>query len=463
MAAERRIFFETAHLSYLNVFNFEPKKRQSQESAQKILQENNIILSVNDEIVADFKTAQDFLFASHIHRNILRFNILGFSIKFPACCTSSVNDELEVSAILSIYNELKLASLLFSINLTNTDVDTIIYISQLFSGRQDRYPANLPGYIFCKDYLFDIHGIIKNYICVLKNVFRCINNDDHLSFSRCLELHDIVDDKIGRPGEIVRNCPRQFYGLLTNDEAWEFVPDKVAEEKTGKFWRTRNFLNVLAFDRCVLLVNFYRSKRFIEYERAQKHINRKFGQLPNKYFQFFPKIGGLNHGPLLLLELSTIQHCFLDRLVYRVGKRPRKNIRKHLNDRKELLQAINKIKLIKIKEISILGKQIEESMALTDRLADLSTMLEETERALMIKYTQRINFLVIILTALATMLAFANFICAKPILSIVKPYYEQVIGKERKGETQHVTGVTTGIGDSNNEDITNSPTNKVKP
>ena len=381
------------------------------KKVHEILKKHHIDSCWEGKLKDDYEIAEKFLLPKNFHSELLRISLGEFKIKGYPFIKLSNTEYLPVQLIFTIYPNLKLASLLCSINVFNSNVDDVVFISQIFSGNRHLFQAILPDYICLNSQLICSHDIIAAYVKLLRDAFSARYVDAPFFFSRCIEVCEIAKPKIESPEKILSNYPPQLYGLMTSDEGWRFVPKDVATEKQEKKWRTRNFLYVLSFHRCVLLLNLHESKRHIDYVNKQKETMHKYGQLADKYFTFSPEIGGLNHGPLLLLEFTSIQHSYLDILSERLTLYQKRTIKQCLKSREELLEAIGKLSWMKIREISILGQLIEESMLVTNRMESLKSMLEELERALLIKYNQRTNLLIIILTLVSLLIAMCSFYC----------------------------------------------------
>lgn len=409
---EKRLRFGKVYLSFLSVFSFNIGATQlTRKNILEILNKHHIDSFWEGKLKDDYEIAEKFLLPKNFHSEFLRVSLGEFKIIGYPFIKLSNTEYLPVQVIFTIYPKLKIASLLCSINILDSNVDDIIFLSQTFSGGRHLFQAILPDYICLDSQLICSHDIIAAYVKLLRDSFSASFVNAPFFFSKCIEIGEIANPKIERPGKILNNFPQQLYGLMTSDEGWRFVPKEVATEKLKNKWRTRNFLYVLIFHRCVLFLNLHKSRCHIDYVNKQKETMLKYGQLLDKYFTFSPEIGGLNHGPLLLMEFTSIQHSYLDILSERLSLYQKKTIRQCLKCREELLDAIRKLSWIKMREISILGQLIEKSMLVTDRMESLKNILEELERALLIKYNQRTNLLIIILTLTSVLIAMCSFYC----------------------------------------------------
>jgi len=241
-----------------------------------------------------------------------------------------------------------------------------------------------------------------------------------------VEIRDLSNSEIKDPKTLLDRFPRQIYGLLTTDEGWRFVPENVAIERTNMKWQTRNFFCAVPWRLCVLLINLTGGDTHKQYIESQKLLRAKFGHTLEEYHTSKPIIAGLNHGPLLNLEIASIQYYMLERVLSKVTESKRKSIRGFLAQREELIKALSKLAQVKIQEIGILGQNIGKTMGLENKIGEITKRLEETERTLTIKYNKRINFLMIALAILGVI--FAIFSAIESIKKLFGLIYSFISG-----------------------------------
>jgi hypothetical protein len=144
-----------------------------------------------------------------------------------------------------------------------------------------------------------------------------------------------------------------------------------------------------------------------------------YGKMVERYFTFSPKIAGLNHGPLLMLEIALAQKYTLKRLSERTLELlAKKSLKELLNARQDFLQTFLELSHIKIPESGFLLRNIYYAMDVQEEYERATKLLSLAERALTIRYSQLINRGMLILTILLLFLTVINtFISIKISMS----------------------------------------------
>lgn len=83
----------------------------------------------------------------------------------------------------------------------------------------------------------------------------------------------------------------------------------------------------------------------------------------------------------------------------------------------ELSDALAKLSRIKIPEIAILEQYVQEAMKVTKRTEDARKTLEEIERTLVIKYNQKINLRILILTIVSIIIGIISILMQTGLLT----------------------------------------------
>ena len=405
------ICFSNAYFASLRTFKIGPlgKKYKSKEILRDALIENDINVIRNSKFIADFKISEDFLLSGNITSEYYRLQLDSFTLEFKSLHKSvSLDQETLINTFLTVYPELDVATIIFNIHLKKCSTDDMIFISQCFEGSRFNFPVGLPQFVVNSKNEYTIDEISKLYV---QKISLAVGNNQQLKTifkSRCIEIQDVIDSDINDSNEFITKHPQHIYGLLTSDEGWRFVPRNVATEKMALRWRTRNFLYVIPFHRCVLLINFENGLIHNKYKKFQKMLRSKYGYQLEKYFTFKPEIAGLNHGPLLILEIASIHYFLLDLELNKIAEEKPKKLNELLRKREDLISAFSKLSWIKIREMGILGQNIHETMLLSNKTDQLYKRLSGIESALNIKYNQRINFWVINLTIIGVVVALSG-------------------------------------------------------
>jgi hypothetical protein len=137
-----------------------------------------------------------------------------------------------------------------------------------------------------------------------------------------------------------------------------------------------------------MMINLERSSMHEKYVESQKRVRGKYRKETERYFLFSPKIAGLNHGPLLMLENASVQKFLLRELSMKtVGSIAKGRLRELLDIRERLVQVLFELSHIKIPEIGLLGQTIQHAMRVPESIEETEKALESVERALTIKLT----------------------------------------------------------------------------
>lgn len=119
----------------------------------------------------------------------------------------------------------------------------------------------------------------------------------------------------------------ELYGLLTGDEGWRDVPISRAANVIESRWSSREFVQVMAYGRCVVMLN---TKSALYKKRAKDFFSTYFAG-DSGYFQAEYDLAGLDHG--VLFSCESVLHRFVeaDRIVsdiaeaqHRRSKSPKK-------------------------------------------------------------------------------------------------------------------------------------------
>ena len=420
------IRFTCAYLAFLNTFALEIIKDINCHEAVEKLKNKGVKAKSIDQHLKDFETAEKFLLSEGIRQQYFRLSIDGFSVSLPHVDENcSVNSQIEVDVFLTIYPEIGISTLLFNLHLENCTVDELIFLMQCFNDRFEIHVDRAELNELNTNNVF-IGEILREYIKLILAAFGLKPDTPDPFKSKCIEISGLSNSEIKDSQTLLNRFPRQIYGLLTADEGWRFVPEDVAIEKTNMKWRTRNFVLAIPLHFCVLLINMLNGDTHKQYIKSQKLIRTKFGCSLEEYFKIKPKIAGLNHGPLLNLEIASIQYYMLDQALYKITEAKPKSVRDFLTQREELTEALSKLAKFKIPEVRILGENIGKTMLLEDKINNVTRRLEEIERALIVKYNQRINYFIITLTVFG--IIFAIFSASDSIKQFFRLIYSLLRG-----------------------------------
>jgi hypothetical protein len=150
----------------------------------------------------------------------------------------------------------------------------------------------------------------------------------------------------------------------------------------------------------MLAINCAQGERHEKYQDSQQSLRKGFGYPIEDYFSYEPQIAGLNHGLLLMLETASIHFFLLDQVLKRTMASEIKNIRVLLNQQEALVETLSKLQRIRIPEVGTLEQNVRDSMGVNLKISEVKQRIEDVERILSVRYNQRINNLMIVLTVL---------------------------------------------------------------
>ena len=209
-----------------------------------------------------------------------------------------------------------------------------------------------------------------------------------------LEINTLRDIECLDTAKLVRAYPKQFYGLLTGDEGFAFVPEKTAKKRLGEFsWQTRNFAYFTCFGKHSLMFNLKHqdslySKKQVEYVQVYEPKGENSDNRI-KYFRLKSCIAGVDHGILDTVEdvlLTELEVYFLNNQ-YSDYKSNKCNV---YALRQKLIKFVRSANT-QIEEINSLRKQIITSVGLQQSLNETKHSLALLTDDVSIKDQIRLN------------------------------------------------------------------------
>jgi hypothetical protein len=395
---EPTLSFDDVRLAFMSVFPLS-KKEITKELVIEKLGKKDIKNDWSLPFSKNFGIAEDFLIPQRISDQYFRLKLSSFNFSFEKLSGEElVNGKFEVSVFLTIYPKVGVGILLFNMKLSQCDSDDLIFLQQSAIGKTKIKVALSPPFGGLREMICSFEEVDCIYIDKILTALEMTAQDSIRLRSRCLEICSVSNFRIDNPKKLFENFPKQMYGLLVADEGWRFVPIKVAKDRIQLKWRTRSFLNVFAFAQSILFINLKRCQMHKKYIESQKQLREKYAHKVEEYFVLAPEIAGLNHGPLLMLENASVQGFIIAQIEEQIVELKLKNIKELLRFREKLLDALLKLSHIKIPEIGLLEQNVQNAMKIPKRIAEAKKKLEDVERTLLIRYNQRINLWIIVLT-----------------------------------------------------------------
>ena len=407
--------FSKAKIVFLRTFSLNFNENVDYEEVNHKLEKNGIKLVGECSELHNFSLAEEFLLPEREREKFFRIALNGFSLNFPRFYAQpSSYSILEVEPFLAAYPELGVGILLFNIKLDNFTVDEVLFLEQCFTGHPRKVSHESPEFINSISNPCPIDKIIQSYEeCVVKTLVKKQQKRGHYK-SRCIEINGVKDAAINNAHDLIADFPCEFYGLTAIDEGWRFVPKEVAQERLSNIWTTREFICVSAFHSSTIVINLLDSTTLNKYTESQGHLRLGFGMELEEYFNFSTSIAGLNHGPLLMLEKSSVHYHKIEEVMRKTDQLDLKNIKTLLSYRLNLSRVLEALAKTKLQEIGTLGQIITGAMKLGDSYKILEERLEGIERSLTIQYNKRMNNMMLVLTVLGIIVAVVGLNIFKP-------------------------------------------------
>jgi len=412
--------FDDVRIAYLGIFSLPIAKDIHREKALGLLKKNGFRADWSPQYSRDFEIAESFLLPKEIAKQYFRLQLDDLEVSLTVLNgKSSVTRALHFETFLAIYPKTSIGILLFNTTLSSCDVDQIIFLKQSMHNK-----FNLGIRLFTSSARpqssMSLLDAMQEYIKPVLHAFNIIAKNPIVMPSTCIEICSLCNaEETRNPERIFQEFPQQIYGMLVGDEGWRYVPPDAAKARIESRWGTRDFVRVIYFADSIVMMNF-EDKRSCGYKGSQKAVREKFGCKVEEYFAFSPRIAGLDHGPLLMLENASVQHFIVEEALARTADAKTKNIKGLLKERERLSDALIRLSLIKIPEIGVLGHRVQEAMDISRRTEELKKRLEEVERTLLIKYNQRINFGLILLSLITLSVGILGLLIELGFLRIAK-------------------------------------------
>jgi hypothetical protein len=423
---------EDAYVGFLNVFSFKgvrKKKNKAIDEPNEVMMRLREVGQMHSEWPADYASSFDaterFLFPENLISSRFRLKLENFQVSWASLSgLSATNPVTDVEVFLMVYPKTEIAILMFHMNIRMCTTDDLIFIRQLFERPSEcKLSVKTPPFLKleAKEYLCLFTEVCGRYLQAVKDSL-CENPVNHDVFKA--EMFEIREITLNNGHEVedrfFAEYPQQIYGLLTGDEGWRFVPKHIAEERTNEHWGSRDFFNIFAFHSCCLMLNFVNGERYQQYTEMQRDLNMKYCRKIDDYFNDFkPQISGVLHGPLIVLENSAVMRFLLNSVIPDLDLQNEKN-KSFFRRRDRLIDTLNKLSSIELKEINILEQMIKKSMAIPEDTADIEKTLETFERSLTMSYTEWINKLLIVI-------AFVQILTQPEYFIALYDYFKDVV------------------------------------
>jgi hypothetical protein len=333
----------------------------------------------------------------------------------------------EVKPILTIHSELDIATLTFHIRLNDCSTDDIIFLKGAFlHGTKARMRILAqPSFVGSvgEEYINISENVLEKYISTIRKAFTKNPMKQDPFKTSMIEIRRISDGE-GNNFEMDfrHDFPNHIYGILTNDEGFRYVPVELAQKRTRNHWHSRDFFDIISFDKTLLMLNFTYGNHFHEYIEFQKERVRLFDMEENKYLtEDPPTIAGVQHGPTYVLENVAIMRFLLDIALPDLDVYEGSNLHFYTK-RDKLNQLLANLNAIGIREVKHLQKIVNDSMEISTDKEEIRKELDILERTLTMRYTKRMNWLLILFAFVPVLLTkdFIQYVRANVQMSLLE-------------------------------------------
>jgi hypothetical protein len=415
-AKEQTLEFKDIRTAFISVFSTPVREKITKEEAINFLGKVGIKADWPNETKKMFDTFENFG-TQRIANQYFRLKLDDINLSIMRQNKNiSVTFKLVANVFLTIYPMIGNSTILINVRMEECNVDDAIFLQQSIYGRT-KLNATLPAYLDSFRGLISLKDITEKYIETISLALGLPAKNQVIFHSRCVEICDVPKFESFNPEDLLEKFPKQIYGLLVADEGWRFVPVEIARDRLSNRWRTRNFLEVVVFVESIVSINLENCETHKKYRTSQTKIREEYGHEVEDYFNRLTHIAGLNHGPLLMLENASVQLSVINRISEQVNEARSKSIKEILKLRKKLIDTLLKLSCIKIPEIDLLGQNVQRAMNVPNGIEDVKKKLAEIENELIIKYNQRTNQLIILLTLVSLGVGVIDILFQSGVLS----------------------------------------------
>ncbi len=357
--------------------------------------------ALNYKVFKDLRTVQNFLHGGGLPFESRRILIKGLDLEFKDVPIK------ESGILLTVFPEFNAAEIQFCFEFKNASTDDLIYLRQIMCGAAKFYSKDGNG--MC---LMDWYTKIADAM----NASATRISNTYLIEIKKTEPYMSAED-------LLNNEAKRIYGIICGDEGWEFVPEKMAQERLKERWGSRDFVRFTVFGDNAILINLMDSEAGKNYiERQYEFGTKAYGGI-NEYFLVNSSVAGICHGILLSQEMVTVIRAIANRILNRknefgietyfwIGK----EIERTKGYRSELITTINKVENLGISEMGELEQLLLRSYNISPLIDSIKYLLELLESELDLLYNQSTNRLVTILTVIGLIISFVGVLSSLGVI-----------------------------------------------
>lgn len=357
----------------------------------------------DEPLFRELKVGQNFLHGGGLPFNCFRVLLKKYNLKFDLETVSSAGkrsrmfDIRDSAVFMTVFPESDTVQVCVCLTVKDGTAEDFVYLRQVQGN--GALLTNSDGRRLS---VRDIFGEVSD--CLGRNVTDVA--ETYLLEVKQLGAYESVE-------EILEKEKKLIYGMMTGDEGWIHVPEKLADERLANRWGSRDFMRLVSFGANSVFFNLFDSSDAVNYRANRMDYDHNFYGDMNPYFEMNSDIAGVNHGILFSAELVMVIKTICNRILRRQAdyytggqsSKLRGEIRKIKAYRGELITTLNRVENLEISEIGEMERVLLTSQQIDPIIEKVKYLLELLESELDLLYQTSTNRLINMLTGAGLVLA----------------------------------------------------------